>query len=151
VPFVLLAFGRAEPGPFGASAVASHVDIAPTLLRGLDMPLPPSWEGQPLQDAAHARIVYFQQGPNIGLVDSRVPGKLYKHWLNIDDRELFTFDLFQDPGEKQVSSAAVADPLRQEWQRLLLSRSGAISVGGQRTNPHLRRDCVPAASDKSCH
>jgi glucan phosphoethanolaminetransferase (alkaline phosphatase superfamily) len=126
VPFVVMAFGEAQLGRVEMGSVASQVDIAPTLLRALDMPIPSSWEGLPLQNSPAQRVLYFQQAQYIGLIDARTNGKLYKHWRDLGRSEQFTFDLLTDPGETRELSATVPQALRQEWQRLLLSRSSAI-------------------------
>jgi glucan phosphoethanolaminetransferase (alkaline phosphatase superfamily) len=150
VPFVVIAFGEAEPGRLDAGKVASQVDIAPTLLRALDMPIPSSWEGRALQDLPAARIVYFQQAQYIGLIDSRTDGKLYKHWHDVGRGEQFTFDLLTDPGETQDLSASIPDALRQEWHRLLLSRSSAIvSDGEERVNQRLGATLEPPPDSKT--
>ena len=129
VPFVLLAFGAAEPGELQAGAVASQVDIAPTLLRALGIPIPSTWQGEPLQEAANGRIVYFQQQQQIGLIDARTPGKLYKHWSDLRKGRQFTFELLTDRGETADVTPRVPLALRQEWQRLLLARSAAMGTG----------------------
>ncbi len=131
VPFVLLALGGAEPGNLQAGPVTSQVDIAPTVLRALGMPIPSSWEGQPLQDTPRGRIVYFQQAQYIGLVDARTHGRLYKHWRDVGKGELFTFELLADPGETRNVHAEIPDALTSEWQRLLLSRSSAVVTDGE--------------------
>lgn len=129
VPFVLLAFGGAEPGVLQAGAVASQVDIAPTLLRALDMPIPSTWQGEPLQGAVRGRIVYFQQQQQIGLIDARTPGRLYKHWSDLRKGQQFTFELLTDRREAADVTPSVPLALRQEWQRLLLARSAAMGAG----------------------
>lgn len=129
VPFVLLAFGAAEPGLLHAGAVASQVDIAPTLLRALAIPIPSTWQGEPLQGAKHGRIVYFQQQQQIGLIDARTPGRLYKHWSDLRNGRQFTFELLADRGETADVTSSVPLALRQEWQRLLLARSAAMGTG----------------------
>lgn len=135
VPFVMLAFGEAALGQLETGPVASQVDIAPTLLRALEMPIPSSWEGRPMNDSAGASIVYFQQAQSIGLIDARTEGKLYKHWRDVSSGAQFTFDLLADPGETRDVSSTVPAALRLEWQRLLLSRSAAIvSDGEERLN-----------------
>ncbi len=129
VPFVLLAFGAADPGPLQAGAVVSQVDIAPTLLRALAIPIPSTWQGEPLQAAPRQRTVYFQQQQQIGLIDARTPGRLYKHWRDLRRGRQFTFDLLADRGETTDVTASTPLALRQEWQRLLLARSAAMGTG----------------------
>jgi arylsulfatase A-like enzyme len=126
---VLLAFGAAEPGAIQPSAVVSQVDIAPTLLRALAMPIPSSWQGEPLQTASGGRIVCFQQQQQIGLIDARTPGRLYKHWVDLRKGRKFTFELLADRGETTDVTSSVPLAVRQEWQRLLLARSAALGTG----------------------
>jgi glucan phosphoethanolaminetransferase (alkaline phosphatase superfamily) len=129
VPFVLLAFGAADPGVLQAGGAVSQVDIAPTLLRALRIPIPSTWQGEPLQAAEHGRMVFFQQQQQIGLIDARTPGRLYKHWTDLRKGRQFTFDLLADRGETADVSSSVPLALRQEWQRLLLARSAALGTG----------------------
>ena len=110
--------------------MTSQVDIAPTLLRALNMPIPLTWEGQPLHTSPRAGIVYFQQAQYIGLIDARADGRLYKHWNDVGKGEQFTFDLLADRGETKNLTAVVPESLRFEWQRLLLNRSAAIVPDG---------------------
>lgn len=129
VPFVLLAFGAADPGALQPGRVVSQVDIAPTLLRALAIPIPSTWQGEPLQAAAPERMVFFQQQQQIGLIDARTPGRLYKHWRDLRKGRQFTFELLADRGETTDVTASVPLALRQEWQRLLLARSAAMGTG----------------------
>jgi glucan phosphoethanolaminetransferase (alkaline phosphatase superfamily) len=129
VPFVMLAFGAAEPGVLHGGAVASQVDIAPTLLRALAMPIPSTWQGEPLQTASPGRTVYFQQQRQIGLIDSRTPGRLYKPWNDLRSGRQFTFELLADRGETTDVTSSVPLALRHDWQRLLLARSAAMGTG----------------------
>ncbi|MGJ7535006.1 MULTISPECIES: sulfatase-like hydrolase/transferase [unclassified Variovorax] len=127
VPLVLLSYGTANADGLRPDPVISQVDIAPTLLGLLDMPTPRSWDGVPLQNSTQARIVYFQQAQLIGLVDGRTPGKLYKHWSDVNANKQFTFDLLSDPHETKDVTPEVKQPLREEWQQLLTNRSAALA------------------------
>ena len=127
VPFVLLSYGAANTGRLRPNLATSQVDIAPTLLGLLDMPVPRSWDGVPLQDSTQARIVYFQQAQLIGLVDGRTPEKLYKHWGDVKINKQFTFDLLSDPHETKDVTSEVKQLLREEWQQLLTNRSAALT------------------------
>lgn len=129
VPFVLLAFGAADPGVLQPGRVVSQVDIAPTLLRAISIPIPSTWQGEPLQATAGERAVFFQQQQQIGLIDARTPGRLYKHWTDLRRGQQFTFDLLADGGETVDVTSSVPIALRQEWQRLLFARSAAMGSG----------------------
>jgi glucan phosphoethanolaminetransferase (alkaline phosphatase superfamily) len=127
VPFLLLSYGVAAADRLTPDPVISQVDIAPTLLRLLDMPVPGSWDGVPMHDSARARIVYFQQAEFIGLVDGRMPGKLYKHWSDVRASKQLTFDLLSDPHETKDVTFEVREPLQEEWRQLLANRSAALT------------------------
>lgn len=127
VPFILLSYGTTDASKLRPDPVLSQVDIAPTLLELLDMPIPRSWDGVPLQSSAQARIAYFQQAQLIGLVDGRTPGKLYKHWSDVRANKQFTFDLLSDPHETKDVTLEVKQPLREEWRQLLTNRSAALT------------------------
>jgi glucan phosphoethanolaminetransferase (alkaline phosphatase superfamily) len=101
VPLVLLSYGALNTDKLKPDLTISQVDIAPTLLELLEMPIPKSWDGTPLQKSTLDRIVYFQQAQFIGLVDKRSPGKLYKHWADVETGRQLTFDLLSDPYEKK--------------------------------------------------
>lgn len=143
VPLLMLAFGAADTGKLEPGPVTSQVDIAPTLLRSLGMPIPATWEGQSLQTARNSRVVYFQQQEYIGLVDARDDGGLYKHWSDARSGNQLSFDLRQDPGEQRDITASVPLTLRQEWQRTLLERSAAIVPDGQERREQARKGKEP--------
>ncbi|RZI72322.1 MAG: hypothetical protein EOP80_13745, partial [Variovorax sp.] len=127
VPFVMLQFGGVLKNQMHAGPVVSQVDIAPTLLHELHLPIPSSWEGIALQRPMVGRVVYFQQAQFIGLVDERNIGRLYKHWLDLRTGDEFTFDLNVDPHERNNLSAQIPQPLKREWQQLLANRSAALA------------------------
>lgn len=143
VPLLILAFGAADVGKLETGPVISQVDIAPTLLRSLGMPIPTTWEGQALQAARNARVVHFQQQEYIGLVDARADGGLYKHWSDTRSGKQLSFDLRRDPGEQHDITASVPLALRQEWQRTLLERSAAIVPDGQERREQARKGNEP--------
>ncbi len=78
------------------SRVASHVDLAPTVLDLLDIAAPNGWEGASLLDPT-PRIALFATDWSerlIGLRDGR-----YKFILSLDSDTAQLFDLDADPGE----------------------------------------------------
>jgi glucan phosphoethanolaminetransferase (alkaline phosphatase superfamily) len=127
VPFLLLTFGAADAEKLKTWPLSSQVDMAPTLLRALGLPIPATWEGVPMQNPIQPRVVYFQQSQFVGLVDGRMPGTLYKHWKNLRTGQQFTFDLLIDPKEENDLALQVSPSLRQDWERLLASRSAALA------------------------
>lgn len=127
VPFLLMNFGNADPGKFETHSISSQIDVAPTILRALGMPIPSTWEGMPLQDPAVPRVVYFQQAQQIGLIDARLPNSLLKYWIDLREGKEFAFDLQSDPEEQKNIESKVNDLQRQEWRRLLANRSAALA------------------------
>jgi len=132
VPLLIMAFGRAELPRISADQVSSQIDIAPTILAALHMPVPASWEGRALQEPHAGRVIYFQQRQYIGLIDTRQTGAVYKHWQDSSKRSHVTYQIDTDPGEEHDVSAAIPRALTTDWQRLLLSRSATIAPIGDR-------------------
>jgi glucan phosphoethanolaminetransferase (alkaline phosphatase superfamily) len=143
VPFVLMTFGSADAGRLTPNPLISQVDIAPTLLKSLDMPVPASWDGVPIQAASSSRIIYFQQVQFLGLLDGRTPGKLFKHWNDTRTGKSYTFDLVADAGEKDDMTSRMDRRLLQEWQELLAGKSATLAPV---VKERLHMNTEPAAS-----
>lgn len=127
VPLILLSYGNAGINTPLPNQLASQVDIAPTLLDLLEIPIPASWEGQSLLSATQSRVIYFQQAQFIGLVDGRTAGKLYKHWNDTKTNQKFTFNLLSDPHESTNITSEIDQKLLDEWSEFLRGRSAALA------------------------
>jgi glucan phosphoethanolaminetransferase (alkaline phosphatase superfamily) len=124
VPLMFRSFGY-TPELFNANRRAtSQIDIAPTILRELKLPVPSSWRGVPLQSASDEQVIHFQQFDEIGLVDARDPKRLWKYWLRTSDAQEFLFDIATDPAEMQnlVEHQDAPKALLNEW-RLTVRRT----------------------------
>jgi glucan phosphoethanolaminetransferase (alkaline phosphatase superfamily) len=128
VPFVLLHYGYRPEAPIEPGAVASQVDIAPTVLTELRMPVPATWVGRPLQSGARRDFVFFQQGAEVGLFDLRERGRIWKYWIDFRTGEEFAFDATgrADEANNQIDSIAV--DLRREWKRQAMGGGAAVVV-----------------------
>jgi glucan phosphoethanolaminetransferase (alkaline phosphatase superfamily) len=119
IPLLLTSFGY-SPEPFRkASKSVSQIDIAPTILRELQITQPTSWRGVPLQEAKEADFSYFQQFDEIGLLDKRDEQHLWKYWIKTSDASEYLFDLKNDPNEaKNLISVIDATPKEtlNEWR-----------------------------------
>jgi arylsulfatase A-like enzyme len=106
VPLVFAGFGAAPPAIAPSQALASQLDIAPTLLQFTGMPVPHSWAGLPLQRPLPPRQLAFQQGHFVGLYDSTEPGPTLKYWRHLTTGDERVYDIAADPGESrnQVST-----------------------------------------------
>jgi glucan phosphoethanolaminetransferase (alkaline phosphatase superfamily) len=101
VPFIMLRFGGAAPvaAVSPSLALAAQVDIAPTVLAELGLPVPASWSGHSLLAPASRRFLPFTQGHQTGVYDSDVPGQVLKYWKHQRTGQEFVFDLQADPAE----------------------------------------------------
>jgi glucan phosphoethanolaminetransferase (alkaline phosphatase superfamily) len=119
VPLILLSFGYERP-PLLEREAASQVDIAPTILYDLGLPLPDTWAGTPLQQPDKRAFDYFLQKKQIGLVDRRDPAHLWKYWIDFGSGEHFAFDLNHDPQELHNAAHALTAAQEREWLSTLL-------------------------------
>ena len=121
IPFILLSFGYTPPALSATHPVTSQVDIGPTLLTELGMPIPPVWHGKALQFDQPRDFIFVQQGDESGLFDLRHPPSVWKYWLKTSTWQEFAFNLKTDPGEYKEalnSTRGIAHNLRAEWRGL---------------------------------
>lgn len=122
VPFLLLSYGYRAAKPLDGHALASQVDIAPTLLAELGMPRPGTWQGAPLQQRVFRDFLYFQELWEVGLYDLRDPRNLWKYWTNIKTGEEYAFNLTIDPGEGLNAIGKASREQRRDWRLELLAK-----------------------------
>jgi glucan phosphoethanolaminetransferase (alkaline phosphatase superfamily) len=116
IPFVLVSYGYRPARGIDGRALASQVDIAPTLLEELAMRPPRTWSGAPLQEAAAGGVVYFQQHSEVGFFDPRDPGEIWKYWINFRTGEEYAFNLRLDPGETANAIGELPPQRVREWR-----------------------------------
>jgi glucan phosphoethanolaminetransferase (alkaline phosphatase superfamily) len=123
IPFLLFAYGyRPAPAAVERPAHGSQVDIAPTLLAEMDLPIPRTWSGAALQRGPAARTFdYFQQQREVGLVDRRDPASVWKYWIDSQTGTEYAFNLTADPNERANAIASVALDLKREWRLQVIS------------------------------
>jgi glucan phosphoethanolaminetransferase (alkaline phosphatase superfamily) len=124
VPLMFLRFGYQPRKEIPSSVVASQIDIAPTILAELGMPIPKSWSGLPLQSLNSPqpteRYLFFQQGTEFGLVEVGGGGRRWKYWVDAKSGREFAFETIADPGEEQNRIADVPVARRDKWRIQLL-------------------------------
>ena len=115
VPLVLLHASLKEL-PGRNENVGRHIDVAPTLLDVLNIPVPDGWQGASLFRSRDDQRAYFLSVGNevvLGLRDDR-----YKYHYYVDTSQEELFDLATDPAESQ--NLATAEPERaREYRRRL--------------------------------
>jgi arylsulfatase A-like enzyme len=116
-----MTFGKAAPLRINEGRLASQVDIAPTVLSQLGIPVPATWSGVPLQSAAApgGRQVHFQQGAEFGVVERKQDGRTWKYWIDARTGQEFAFDLDTDPLESSNRAAQLDPSDRKRWRTVL--------------------------------
>jgi arylsulfatase A-like enzyme len=124
IPLMFLRYGYQPSDEISPSVVASQIDIAPTILAELGMPIPSSWSGFPLQRLklvpAEDRFLFFQQGAEFGLIESGGQRQRWKYWVNANTGHEYAFDLLADPGEMRNGIDGVPSARREKWRVALL-------------------------------
>ena len=124
IPFLMARFGYSSDESIPKRIVASQIDIAPTILSELNIPLPDTWSGLPLQDLAAGRktrdFVFFQQGTEYGLLDTRLANAWWKFRVDAKDNSEFAFELLGDAAETSNQQANLAPSQRAAWIKNLI-------------------------------
>lgn len=131
VPFLLLHFGRALEHPIARSGVSSQLDIAPTLLSEMRMPIPSTWSGRSLQQASQRSFIGFQQGTRVGLFDLSTPGQIWKYFLDLATGEEFAIQATDRVDESINSIAGVEVDRRNEWKLRVMEAGSAVVIRGE--------------------
>lgn len=147
IPLLMLRYGY-ESQKIEPRAFASQVDIAPTVLQELGLPLPSGWSGVGLQNSTSRHFLHFQQGQRIGLLDLRNSARVWKFWIDMNSEAVYAFDAIRDPEEVRNLIDEVPSRIRSEWMLQLLPASNTIrervridSAGGVSCKPTEWRFC----------
>jgi arylsulfatase A-like enzyme len=116
IPLLLIAHGYTPELPLLPRAAPAQVDIAPTLLAELALPIPPTWQGRPLQAQQTDDCIYFEGNQNFGLIDRSDPARIMKYWANADSGAEHAFDLSADPHEQRDLFGAVPRATLLAWR-----------------------------------
>jgi arylsulfatase A-like enzyme len=105
--------------------LAAHIDVAPTIVHRLGLPVPPSWEGRSLAEPAAPRYslhyMDMYEVPLYALVHSSGQ-TLFKYLRQFGREELF--ELRSDPGEQRdrlPTETAIVNTFRQRLADALVS------------------------------
>jgi glucan phosphoethanolaminetransferase (alkaline phosphatase superfamily) len=113
-----------DPSPtvYGNLQFATQVDVAPTLVSRLGMPIPACWEGTSLLEPSAGRQTFHQTSltmPCYAVID-RSTDRTYKYMTCSMGRREDLYDLTSDPGET-VNLIEQADPALVERLRASLT------------------------------
>ena len=126
VPILLMRHGFVGP-PIPSPRLAAQIDVAPTILRELDLPVPTSWSGSALQDGIHRSFSFFQQGPEVGLFDLSEHHTLWKYWRDVRSGKEEAYRIDLDPSEQNNLIDSVLAEQRSIWLRETLPPTTAVS------------------------
>lgn len=127
IPLMILRFGY-EGQAIELHQFASQVDIAPTIVQELGLPVPDSWSGQRLQGVVARDFIFIQQSMEIGLFDLRDTENVWKFWVDTESDEYFAFDAIRDPEENLNRAYDLPANLRSEWMLQLLPAGASIHM-----------------------
>lgn len=128
IPLILMRHGYSGER-LDLQRFVSQIDIAPTILEELAMPIPSSWKGIPLQSVARPprSMIRFQQRELAGLYDFSDPKRIIKYWRNLNTGQEFVFDLSKD-GDERVNLAGQPWPSLAQWRATVLPGSFVTPV-----------------------
>lgn len=121
IPLIFFTYGKKYSFGEDTDKFASIVDIAPTILKALNMPIPTAWQGIPLQEKRIHDTLPFEMYPYAGyyLVNKNI-GTL-KYWRHHLTQEEFLFNLDHDIAESDnliwKTSTDLAENLRRIYQQ----------------------------------
>jgi hypothetical protein len=112
-----------EPGAdYRGLDFARQIDVAPTVVDRLGLPLPPTWRGHSLLQPGVRRVSYHEV--RLGLVRGVIEagdGAIYKYLRSSAAGREELYELLSDPGESRnlilTAPPEVVERLRGEWRR----------------------------------
>lgn len=129
IPLLLIAHGYAPELPLLPRTAPAQVDIAPTLLTELGLPIPSTWQGQPLQARQANDLIYFEGSQNFGLIDCSDPARIMKYWANAASGSEHAFDLAADPHERRDLLASVTRDTLLAWRARIVAGTARQFAG----------------------
>ena len=127
-----------------------QIDIPPTILQGLGLPIPEDWEGIPIQEEAKRPAFILNHSPLFGRIYAGVRTDSHKLIKVFDDQtneEVRTeaYDLRDDPGERTDLGGDA--PVVRDLERQLESFLRRDDIQGN-IHEHPRDDVDPVIQDR---
>jgi arylsulfatase A-like enzyme len=121
-PLMLMQFSDQTSSKLLEKKFIRQIDIAPTILYELSMPIPTSWQGQPVQVSDASNLAFFRWPPYSGIYDYRDNKTIWKYWLNYNTGEEFIYNITLDPKERNnlVWNRAM-QPIKKAWYEKIMS------------------------------
>jgi glucan phosphoethanolaminetransferase (alkaline phosphatase superfamily) len=144
IPLLLLAYGYESESFAEKKVIGAQVDIAPTILTELGLPVPRTWSGVSLQHAIGRDYTYFQDRDAAGFVDHRHSGEIWKYWVTKSGEE-HALNL-SGAWKSQLNAIAYAPSSRREQWKLQYLQVLASSTGAQNHNTKSETHAVAVQS-----
>jgi sulfatase-like protein len=116
IPFILVSYGYEPQRPIAARPFSVQIDIGPTILSEVGVPMPQTWMGHPLQEPLSGGFAYLEERTLTGLIDYRDPQNIWKYWIDTKTGEERAFNLTHDPHENENVLGQTAPVLLGEWR-----------------------------------
>jgi glucan phosphoethanolaminetransferase (alkaline phosphatase superfamily) len=121
-PLMLMQFSKETTSKFIEKKFIRQIDLAPTILQELAMPIPTSWQGQPVQKADASNLAFFRWPPYSGIYDYTDSKTIWKYWLNYNTGEEFIYNITLDPKEKNnLVWNPTMQPIKKVWHEKVMS------------------------------
>jgi len=125
VPLILIPFGYETAATTPVRRYPAQVDIGPTVLHELGLPVPQTWIGRDLNSAAGLPLTYFEEHAFAGLIDHRDATHVWKYWIDRQTGVDHIFDLGADPHEGVDVRATVPPALLAQLRELTAAQTSA--------------------------
>lgn len=116
IPLLFIASGYERRRLSRPGLAAAQVDIAPTILAELDIEVPRTWSGVPLQRESRRDFSYLAEPGIAGIIDHRDPANVWKYRVDRRSREEQAFNLSADPDGRFNAIAQTPAALKREWR-----------------------------------
>lgn len=116
IPLLTIPYGYESSILKGDNQFISILDIAPSILKEFNIPIPEVWSGKTVQNNERTTFTFFQMYHDIGLYDHTNPSILWKYWINKTSGEEFAFNLSNDPWEKENLIWKLPLSQKEKWR-----------------------------------
>lgn len=128
IPFLLIPSWNSPADETLNIEIGSQVDIGPSILSAAGIPIPNIWSGSPLQGTREQKdLIYFRQSNLVGLVDTEMPGFIWKYWIDLQSNQEYLFNILRDPQEACNLIANHPTEKIGSWRNLIRQKSGNIA------------------------
>lgn len=131
IPFVLIRFGYTGD-EIRNNSIVGQIDMSPTILHELDLPIPDIWEGRPLQYPPIERELHIQQSWNFGIYHIDNSGNALKYWRDMKSGVESVTNPLTDPLGKTNLIESTPTYFLESWRKQSTAGMFTASKDGDR-------------------